>query len=88
MTQPKKVACLCCGFFTLEEEGAWEICPVCFWEDDRVQASYLTSRTGANRVSLLEARQNFARIGVSEERFKQYVRPPFPDEFPPQRKGV
>ena len=30
----KKVICLCCGYRTLEERGAFDICPVCFWEDD------------------------------------------------------
>ena len=26
--------CPCCGFVTLPERGADDICPVCFWEDD------------------------------------------------------
>lgn len=30
----KKVRCLCCGYRTLDERGAFDICPVCFWEDD------------------------------------------------------
>ena len=29
-----KFACLCCGFLTLDERGGYDICPVCFWEDD------------------------------------------------------
>ena len=27
--------CPCCGFITLPERGGDDICPVCFWEDDR-----------------------------------------------------
>lgn len=27
--------CLCCGYKTLESRGEYDICPVCFWEDDR-----------------------------------------------------
>ena len=29
-----KFACPCCGFLTLDERGGYDICPVCFWEDD------------------------------------------------------
>ncbi len=30
----KKYQCLCCGYMTLETKGEFDICPVCFWEDD------------------------------------------------------
>lgn len=30
----KKYKCLCCGYRTLEAHGEYDICPVCFWEDD------------------------------------------------------
>jgi hypothetical protein len=26
--------CPCCGYATLEERCSWEICSICFWEDD------------------------------------------------------
>ena len=26
--------CPCCGYKTLPERGGFELCPVCFWEDD------------------------------------------------------
>ena len=29
-----KFTCPCCGCLTLNERGAYDICPVCFWEDD------------------------------------------------------
>lgn len=28
------VNCLCCGYKTLSERGNYDICPVCFWEDE------------------------------------------------------
>ena len=30
----RKFECLCCGCFTLDERGGYDICPVCYWEDD------------------------------------------------------
>ncbi len=77
--------CLCCGCRTLGEAppGTYEICPVCFWEDDLVQAKDPTYRGGANAVSLTEARVNYLRIGASEPRVLEHVRPPLPGELPP-----
>jgi hypothetical protein len=50
--------CPCCGFFTLGENppGAYEICNLCGWEDDRVQFDNPFFRGGANRESLVECR--------------------------------
>ncbi|MFI9322590.1 CPCC family cysteine-rich protein [Kitasatospora aureofaciens] len=72
---------MCCGHLTLgEPPGSYEICPVCFWEDDRVQLRWPHRAGGANRPSLLEAQANFIQFGASEERFVTKVRPPREDE--------
>lgn len=78
-----KFGCLCCGFLTLDEEpnGTYEICPVCFWEDDWQQADDPDYAGGANRMSLNEARKNFQRIGAKEERNLSMVRPPLASEY-------
>jgi rubrerythrin len=78
-----RYVCPCCGHRTLEEEprGTYEICPVCYWEDDPVQKENPDYPGGANRVSLRTARQNYARIGVSDPRFKGFVRLPRQDEI-------
>ena len=60
-----KYKCPCCGYFTLEEaKGKYEICPVCFWEDDPKQAKDEEYEGGANRVSLKQARENFKLYGA------------------------
>ena len=80
---PATRACPCCGYRTLsdEEPGSYEVCKVCFWEDDIVQFDDPDYEGGANRVSLRQA-VNFREFGASEERFKARVRPPLPDEQP------
>ena len=57
--------CPCCGYFTLSEKppGTFDICEVCFWEDDNVQFGDPNYEGGANKESLNQARENFAKIG-------------------------
>jgi hypothetical protein len=81
----KRYACRCCGFLTLDDEpkGSYEVCLVCFWEDDPSQSADPDSPGGANTVSLNTAKQNFVALGASEQRFVGDVRKPRPDEIPP-----
>ncbi|MFI1742065.1 CPCC family cysteine-rich protein [Streptomyces sioyaensis] len=78
-----KVTCPCCGFLTLERREFYEICPVCGWEDDG-QGDHNADECigGPNRVSLTEARKNYAKFGAAEERDRLRVRSPLPEEFP------
>ncbi|MCQ2403933.1 MAG: hypothetical protein MJ202_09440 [Lentisphaeria bacterium] len=52
----QKIKCPCCGIRTLETKGEYEICPVCGWEDDPVQAKDHAYPGGANELSLKDAR--------------------------------
>ncbi len=63
-----------------EPPGTYEICPVCFWEDDPVQFNDPNYAEGANEVSLKEARKNFRKFGASTEGVKDEVRPPLDSE--------
>ncbi|WP_442804931.1 CPCC family cysteine-rich protein [Streptomyces luteogriseus] len=46
--------CPCCGHRVLDAmPGSYEICPVCFREDDGVQFRWPTMADRANKVSLL-----------------------------------
>ncbi len=68
--------CPCCGYFTLHgPPGSYEICSICYWEDDEEQFFDPTSNSGANRVSLVDAQKNFMKYGFCENRVEPYVRP-------------
>ncbi|MFC4838280.1 CPCC family cysteine-rich protein [Bradyrhizobium sp. GCM10023182] len=60
--------CPCCQFRTLHERGGFEICPVCFWEDDGQDDHDAGNvRGGPNgSLSLIRARQNFKQCGASD----------------------
>ena len=73
-----KNTCPCCGYKTLDAipPGTYEICEICFWEDDIVQFQEPTYEGGANGVSLLMAQHNFATFGACDEAHIDVVRRP------------
>ncbi|HEV8485466.1 MAG TPA: CPCC family cysteine-rich protein [Blastocatellia bacterium] len=80
---PRRVSCPCCGFLTLTERSAFELCPVCFWEDDgQDNADADDNRGGPTSSSLTEARRNFRAFGACDQRALGSVRPPNSDEIP------
>ena len=76
--KPEVYPCPCCGYKTLTQEagGTYELCPICFWEDDRVQLDDPNYEGGANIVSLRQAQRNFLEFEASERQFVQKVRKP------------
>lgn len=78
-----KYKCPCCGYYTFEEKpgATWDICPVCFWEDDFFQFDDPDEDGWANGVSLNEARENFKKFGACRQDIINYVRPPKEDEL-------
>jgi len=77
-----RFACPCCGYktFSHEPDGSYEICKVCFWEDDPVQLKRPDYEGGANKVSLRQAQKNFQEFGACEKEMVKRVRKPTPDE--------
>lgn len=75
--------CPCCHYKTLEERGGYDICPVCFWEDDGQddQDADTVRVITPNHMSLTQGRENYRRFGVSQERLIPHVRPPLPEEL-------
>lgn len=74
--------CPCCHFLTLSERHEWEICPVCFWNDDGQDDEDADKVYGGpnHDLSLTEARQNYASFGASSQERRAFVRSPLPSE--------
>lgn len=78
----EKFACPCCGYktFTQQPNGTYDICQVCFWEDDPIQLKDPDYEGGANKVSLKQGQRNFVKYGACEKEMIKNVRPPKKDE--------
>ena len=59
-------ACPCCGYTTLDGRGEYDICTVCWWEDDgqdNDDANVVRGGPNSN-LSLTRARINFLSTGI------------------------
>ena len=70
-----KEKCSCCGYYTLDEKDVYEICPVCFWEDNS-ETEDPDEYNECNRISLSEARKNYLSFGACKKEFRINVRRP------------
>lgn len=71
--------CPCCDHRSIGwgEDGGWDICPVCFWEN---------GGDGPNHMSLSQARKNFGRIGAMSERALEHIDPEGPSKYDKVKK--
>ncbi|MBK1897372.1 CPCC family cysteine-rich protein [Chryseobacterium paridis] len=69
---PKELfTCSCCSYKTILEKGNYQICKVCFWEDDGGNDGSKYSHV--NHMTLNEAKDNFKNKGAILERFLKFV---------------
>ena len=80
--EPKKYKCPCCGYYTFDKKDrTYDICPVCFWEDDPEQYANPLMANGANHVYLATARVNYKHFAACDPEMKKYVRGAKKDEL-------
>jgi hypothetical protein len=69
---PTWLPCPICGYHTFEIVGDWDNCSVCGWNSDPVQEAMHDDPTGANGISLNEARRNYEQFGaISREKLAE-----------------
>jgi len=72
-----KKTCPCCGYKTIDKNVLFNICEICYWEDDPIQSLHPDLREGANEnLSLREAQMNFVAIGACDPDCLSSVRKP------------
>ncbi len=76
--------CPCCGFLTYRKKpvGEYDICPVCFREDDPWAYDDPDAVKECNRASLRQAQEKFRAFGACTEDMIPHVRAPLACEMP------
>lgn len=71
----EKYTCPCCGYRTLDDEHEYDICPICFWEDDYLQFKDVDLEGSANHgISLRQAQKNYLEYGACDRTMLRHVR--------------
>ncbi|MBH9577268.1 CPCC family cysteine-rich protein [Inhella proteolytica] len=74
---PGLIQCDCCDYFTIPSGHDYEICPVCFWEQDWCGVAEPEEPSGANHgLTLRQGRENFAKNGACSAEFQDRVLAP------------
>lgn len=79
-----KYKCPCCGYYTYPVAAKRDcgfICPVCYWENDSFLSSDIEPSDSNHGLTLMEAKENYRKIGACCKQMLQYVRRPKSDEL-------
>lgn len=69
--------CPCCGYATLSAVASYEICRICFWEDDGQDDPDADENMGGpNHISLTQGRIDFLQHGASDPKDLRHCRAP------------
>lgn len=72
-----RVQCPCCDYIALADRGSYQICPVCFWEDDGLDIDEPDLSSGPNHgLTLRAGRRNFQAFGACEPAMAKHVLTP------------
>jgi hypothetical protein len=70
------VQCDCCDHFSIPSDSDYEICPVCYWEQDAFGITEPDEQSAANHgLSLREGRASFLVLGACAAKFAILVAP-------------
>ncbi len=84
MPELHHTTCACCGYKTLDKNnvrGNYDICKICFWEDEPDQFLDPDLQDSCNHgYSLRQAQHNYLRIGAMCKEMLPHVRKALPTD--------
>lgn len=79
-----KNSCPVCGYLTLDERNTFDICGICFWEDDGIDDFEENEDSGPNHMTLKEgrlvfkgAKEKLMSANFSSENYKSSLKDKF-----------
>lgn len=63
----KLYRCSCCGYFTLDNVGEYDICRLCNWEDEGIRSDEINKFSHVNKSTLKDYKYNFEQRMKNEE---------------------
>ncbi|MCA9038884.1 MAG: hypothetical protein KDA65_00915 [Planctomycetaceae bacterium] len=71
-----KYTCIICGYKTLDGRYDWDICPICFWEDDVLYDGQDSDSPANGGLNISQAQANFMIFGACCLKDRGSVRAP------------
>jgi hypothetical protein len=75
-----KYTCVICGYRTLDSRCDWDICPICFWEDDVLLKKGDTKSPANGELRVSEAQANYMVYRCCSKEHLRFVRQPLSTE--------
>jgi len=75
-----RYSCLICGYKTLDSYCDWDICPICFWEDDVLHHGGDKTSPANSGLKVSQAQANFMMFRCCSTEHQRFVRGPLPTE--------
>jgi len=67
--------CLCCNYLSLLTKDDFEICEICYWEDDPLTKEVNKISSINHGLTLEDAKKNFVKFGAVEQKYIDQVKP-------------
>ncbi|WP_437225940.1 CPCC family cysteine-rich protein [Planctomicrobium sp. SH661] len=75
-----KYTCPICGHKTLDARCDWDVCPICFWEDDVLENKGDRTSSANQGLRISEAQANYMVFESCSKDHERSVRSPLPHE--------
>lgn len=78
--RPSSFRCPCCDHLSLASRGDYDICEICYWEDDGTDDVLYSTPFSPNHMTLAQGRLNYKTFGACTRAMLCHVKMPSADQ--------